>query len=73
MKVLDYEILIQDLIPPMGNIYHYYAVIQFLVVETPNGNKQINPNLGETHGRTKEEAREKMQVRFNNWEEEHAQ
>ena len=67
MKVLDYEILVQDLIPPIGGVLKYYAVIQFLAVETPEGNNRVNPNLGETHGKTKEESRAKMQTKFDNW------
>ena len=67
MKVVDYEILVQDLIPPIGGVFNYYAVIQFLVVETPEGNKRIDPGLGETHGKTEAEARSKMQSKFDEW------
>jgi len=67
MKIMDYEIHVQELTPPIGGVLKYYAVIQFLVVETLDGNKSINPNLGETHGRTAEEARAKMQTKFDNW------
>ena len=67
MKVVDYEILVQDLIPPIGGVLKYYAGIQFLVIETPEGNKRVNPNLGETHGKTKEDARAKMQTKLDNW------
>ena len=67
MKIVDYEILVQDIIPPIGGKLKYSAVIQFLVVETPEGNKHIDLDLGETHGKTKEEARAKMQAKFDEW------
>ena len=67
MKVRDYEILIQDLIPPIGRVHKYFAVIRFLVVESPEGNKRVDPDLGETHGRTKEEAEAKMQSNLDDW------
>ncbi len=66
MKI-DYEILVQDLIPPIGGVFKYYAVIQFLVVETPEGNKHINPNLKEVYGKTQEEAQTKMKEKLDNW------
>ena len=67
MEIVDYEILVQNLIPPMSGGRKYYAVIQFLVVKTDEGNKHINPNLGETYGKTEEEARSKMQDKFDSW------
>lgn len=72
MEVVDYEILVQDLIPPMGGGRKYYAVIQFLAVETEGGSKRIDPGLGESHGRTPEEARAKMQAKFDSWRKENA-
>ena len=72
MKVVDYEILVQDLTPPLGGVLKFSAVIQFVVFETPDGNTSINPNLGETHGRTAKEARGKMQTKFDNWVQENS-
>jgi hypothetical protein len=69
VKVVDYEILVQDLVPPIGGVLKHYAVIQFLVVETEEGNKRIDPGLGEAHGKTPEEARAKMQAKFDGWRE----
>ena len=67
MEVLDYEILVQDLIPPMGGGLKHYAVIQFLFVMTDEGRKQINPRLGESYGKTEKDARAKMQAKFDAW------
>ena len=67
MEIVDYEILVQNLILPMGGGRKYYAVIQFLVVKTDEGNKHINIDLGETYGKTEEEARSKMQDKFDGW------
>lgn len=68
MEIVDYEILVQDVIPPLGGGKKYYAVIQFLVVKTDEGNKHVKLDLGETHGKTKEEARSKMQRKFDVWQ-----
>lgn len=67
MEVVDFEILVRDLIPPLGGGRKHYAVIQFIVVKTDEGNKRVNPHLGETHGKTEEEARSKMQEKFDVW------
>lgn len=67
MEIIDYEILVKNLIPPMGDGKEYYAVIQFLVVKTTEGNKHVDLDLGETHGKTAAEARSKMQDKFDNW------
>lgn len=67
MEVVDYEVLVKDLIPPMGGGRKYYAVIQFLVVKTNEGNKHVNLDLGETYGKTEEEARSKMLAKFDDW------
>jgi hypothetical protein len=72
MKVVDYEILVQNLTPSIGEILKFFAVIEFLVIETPNGRKIINPNLSETHGRTAEEARAKMQAKLDKWMQENS-
>lgn len=67
MEIIDYEILVQKLIPPMGGGRKYYAVIQFLVVKTDEGSKHVNLDLGETYGKTIEEARTKMQAKYDAW------
>lgn len=67
MKIVDYEILVQKLVPPMGGGQKYYAVMQFVIVETPNGNQNIGTNLSETYGKTESEARSKMQAKFDQW------
>ncbi len=67
MEVIDYEILVKDLIPPIGGMIKYYAVVRFLVVKTDSGNKRVNPNLHESHGKTKDEARRKMQEKLDEW------
>ena len=67
MEVIAYEILVQDMIPPIGGTLKYYAVVQFLVVKTDEGNKRINPNLDESYGKTKDEARRKMQDKLDKW------
>ncbi len=67
MKVVDYDILVQELIPPIDGMIKYFAVINFLVIETKGGNKRISPSLGKTHGETQEEARNKMQAKYDGW------
>jgi hypothetical protein len=67
MKIAEYEILVQELHPPIGGVNNHFAVIQFISIETPNGNKRISPDFGETYGKTEEEARSKMQAKLDNW------
>lgn len=67
MVVVDYEILVQDIVPPIGGVLKFGATIHFLVVKEPGGNKRLNPDLGETYGKTREEARAKMQTKFDEW------
>ncbi len=67
MKVVDYDILVQELFPPIGGMLQYNAVISFLVVETKEGNKRMYPDLGKTYGKTQEEAWKKMQAKFDDW------
>ena len=67
MEIVDYEILVQKLVPPMGGGRNYYAVIQFLVVRTDEGSEHVSLDLGETYGKTEEEARSKMQAKYDVW------
>jgi len=66
MNVEDYEILAQQLYPPLGD-YKYNAIIKFVIIQTTEGNQMINPNLGETFGKTEHEAKTKMESKFNEW------
>ncbi|MEQ1488091.1 MAG: hypothetical protein ABL920_06335 [Methylotenera sp.] len=69
MIIVDYEILVQNLVPPLG-LFKHYAVIQFLIIETEKGNKKIDLGFGETYGKTEDEARAKMQAKFDSWRKE---
>lgn len=66
MEISDYEILVQDLIPPIGK-NRYYAVLQFVYAQTENGTQDIKPNLGECYGETEVEARRKMAIKYQEW------
>ncbi len=66
MEILDYEILTQKLGRPLGG-NEYYAVIHFVYVKSENGKKNINLDLGESLGRSSNEAREKMQLKYTAW------
>lgn len=67
MEIVDYEILVQELVPPIGPNQKYFAVIQFLNVKSANGKESINPELGETYGQSEGVARHKMQKKFDDW------
>lgn len=67
MEVVDYDILVKDLTPPLGGGRKFYAVLNFLVVRTDEGNKHVKLDLGEAYGKTEEEARSKMQEKFDVW------
>lgn len=66
MNIVDYKILAQQLTNPIGN-NRYHAIIEFVYIKTENGNKKINTGLKETYGRTEDEARAKMKLRFDDW------
>ena len=55
------------MMPSLGGGRRFYAVLQFLVVRTDEGNKHVKLDLGEAHGKTAEEARSKMQEKFDVW------
>ena len=67
MDILDYEILVQEIKPPIGKVIKYCAVIQFVSIKTDDGHKKIYPDLGETQGSTQDEARQKLQLIYEAW------
>lgn len=69
MKIVDYHIRVQEIIPPMGGGLTHAARIDFVVIRSPDGNIRDNPNLGEVHGRSEDEARMKMKRKFDEWAE----
>jgi len=66
MNVVDYKILVQQLSRPLGD-YNYNAIIEFVFIQTTDGNQRINPRLGETFGKTEHEAKTKMESKFKEW------
>ncbi|MDZ4299030.1 MAG: hypothetical protein U0998_03880 [Moraxellaceae bacterium] len=66
MEIFDYEILVQELVPPVGR-NKYFAVLQFVYANTENGTQDIKPDLGESHGETEAEARRKMENKYQEW------
>ena len=67
MEIADYEITVQELIPPIGRIFTHCAAISWVYEKTNEGNKRINVNLGEVNGKSEEDARKKMQLKFESW------
>ena len=67
MKIIECDIEVQDIIPPIGGTLRYEAIIKFLHVETSEGDKQINPDLGVTYGKTEDDARTMIQEKLNDW------
>ncbi|MCW8934732.1 MAG: hypothetical protein OQK98_08410 [Gammaproteobacteria bacterium] len=67
MEIADYEITTQELIPPLGNMYTHYAAISWVYIKTNEGNKRINVDLGEENGKSEEEAKNKMKIKFEAW------
>ncbi|MDO8609080.1 MAG: hypothetical protein Q7R95_00895 [bacterium] len=59
----DWWIEVQQLIPPIGGIYKYFSIAEIYEI----GKGKINHNLGEVHGKTKEEAEKKMREKVEKW------
>jgi hypothetical protein len=45
----------------------FCSIVQFLYVKTDQGNKRVISDLGETYGKTEEEAERKMQDKIDAW------
>ena len=67
MEIADYEITVQELIPPIGGLFTHCAAISWVYEKTNNGNKRIVVDLGEVHGESDEDARNKMKEKFESW------
>jgi hypothetical protein len=67
LKIVDLNFLIEELIPPIGGTLKYAAKVQFLYVEDNSGRRKVKHDFGETWGRTKDEATEKMQKMVDSW------
>ena len=67
MKYKDSEVLVREVIPPVGGKFCFSATVQFLVVEESGDTRRLNPELGECLGETSAEARSKMQSKLQEW------
>lgn len=75
-KSYSYEILVDELHPPIGGIYKYFAKVAHLYEVpssgVPGGETPVRHGIGEVHGRTREEAMSKMTDRVREWIDAHA-
>ena len=67
MEIADYEITVQELIPPIGHVSTHCAAISWVFEKTNDGNKRVEVNLGEVYGKSEEDARNKMEKIFESW------
>lgn len=68
MKKYSYDISTNEIVPPLGN-NNYSAKIAHMYVSIDGdiGEKEVFPELGESWGKTKEEARSKMDGKAKAW------
>jgi hypothetical protein len=66
-KKYSYEIHVQDLIPPIGGVYRYFAIVRHIYEDKGDHEEKVQHSFGETHGATKEEAEKKMRDKVERW------
>tara|TARA_R110002110_G_scaffold415835_1_gene657241 strand:+ start:71472 stop:71693 length:222 start_codon:yes stop_codon:yes gene_type:complete len=65
---IEFYIKVEELDPPVGRVFTHAAKVQFMAIRTPDGNiKNLNPNFGEVHGKSAQEAEQKMQEKVEKW------
>ncbi len=67
MKISDLELIITEVVPPVGGVLSFSAKVQFLYIEDKNDRRKVTYDFGETLGKTSKEAETKMQEKVNNW------
>lgn len=68
MKKFSYSIMVKELIPPMGGgIYKYYAKVSHIYKDIGKKEIEIYQDFGEIHGKTSEEADQKMRELIQKW------
>jgi hypothetical protein len=67
MKKYEYSIRVQDLIPPIANMYRHFAIVAYIYEIGAGADKKIDVSFGETHGKTEKEAEEKMREKVEEW------
>ena len=63
MSYYEYIIDVRLLNPPIGKTYYYFAKVSYLYCD----NVKIKHDFREKWGRTKEEAKEKMEEEIKEW------
>jgi len=63
MNKYEYYIDSRELLPPIGNRYYYVTKVQSMYCN----DAKIEDDFGETWGRDKEEAEEKMEKKIQKW------
>ena len=67
MEIDDIIIVTNEMFPPLGGKYKYFAAVQVLYVVDESGRHEIKKSFRETWGETKEEAKEKMYQKVRDW------
>jgi hypothetical protein len=67
VKRYDYDIDIDDLVPPIGGVFRYAAYVRYMVEIDGDKRQRLQISFGETHGETKQEASEKMETKVKKW------
>lgn len=67
MKRYEYSIKVQELIPPIGNLYRYFAIVAYMYEIGSGSDLKISVDFGEVHGETKEDAEKRMKEKVEEW------
>lgn len=67
MKKLKYDIIVRDMIPPIGGMVRFYAKVSNLYQDMGSHERIIAHDFGETHGKTKDEAEKQMREIVDDW------
>lgn len=64
---IDYMIEVAPLVKPIGNVYHFVAKLAYCYESSNGSERSIDPGVGEALGRTKDEARDKLDAKMRTW------
>ena len=67
MGEYDYYIFTKEIIPPIGRVLRYAGGVQYMFYDDGKNKVKVEHDFGETHGRTEEEAAERMEKKVQDW------
>ncbi|MEO7621482.1 MAG: hypothetical protein ABIS30_00325 [Gallionella sp.] len=70
---IDYMVKVEPLVKPIGDGYFFVAKLAYCYESSNGSEKSIDPGIGESIGKTKEDAGEKLEAKMRAWVKEREQ